>query len=141
MVKFGLDRVIEIKERLMDDRKTEMERVISEMERVGLEIVEVDRRIIEEYTKIGEGLLESNEFYVIKEHTIYLENVKQGLKRKNEELAKRKEKIRSEMLSLLKELKMLETLKKKALREKKRIENRKEQKRLDELALRIDENR
>ena len=46
--------------------------------------------------------------------------------------------LKAELLGRLKELKMLETLESKMLKGMKRAENRKDQKSLDQLALRLD---
>ena len=139
MSKFQLEKLIEVKERQLDDKKKEMQTVVAEMDKISNDINLMDENINSNYDKIGATTLNSNDFYVLKEHTVYLEKKKIQLIEKKESLTTLLDTLRSELFELAKEVKMLEILKSKALKIVKKSENRREQKKLDELALRISE--
>jgi flagellar export protein FliJ len=136
MIKFRLDRVKEVKEKLLDDKRMEMEGCLAEINKVTYDISMMDDKINVNYTNMSVTGLNGNDYYVLREHTIYLEGRKQALIGQRENLKAVADSLRSELVDLLKEVKMLEILKSNALRTIKKSENKREQKMLDELALR-----
>ena len=136
MSKFRLDRVKEIKEKLLDDKRIEMESCLAEINKITINIELVDDDINVNYNSISVTTLSGNDYYVLKEHIIYLESKKHQLTGQRENLTARADSLRAELLGMLKEVKMLEILKSKTLSSVKKWENRREQKMLDDLALR-----
>jgi flagellar export protein FliJ len=136
MSKFRLERVKEIKEKLLDDKKTEMENCIAGIHKITNNIKMIDDNVEANYNNIAVTTLSGSDYHLLKEHIIYLEGKKDELKAQREKQKAVAELLRSELVDLLKEVKMLEILKEKALRTIKKSENKREQKVLDELALR-----
>jgi flagellar export protein FliJ len=136
MPKLRIERIIEIKEKIMDDKKKEMEAVIAGINKITNDINDTDSDIELNYNKITGTLMNGNDIYVIKEYVIFLENKKLEMISNREKLRAEENALRTELLEMIKEIKMLETLKSKELKIIKKSENRKEQKMLDELASR-----
>jgi flagellar export protein FliJ len=136
MSKFRLDRVKEVKEKLLDDKRMEMENCLAEINSIANDIKMMDDNINVNYNNMSVTQLSGNDYYVLREHIIYLEGKKQALIGQREDLKTVADSLRSELVDLLKEVKMLEILKSKAMRTIKKSENKREQKMLDELALR-----
>ena len=141
MSKFRLDNVIEVKEKLLDDKRVEMENCLAEINNISNDINEISDTINVNYNKISVTTLSGSDFYVIKEYIIYLEDKNHKLIGQREDLKVIADSLTSELFELLKEIKMLEILKSKALRTIKKSENRREQKILDDLALRSNDRR
>jgi|GEM_PF-618789 len=141
MPKLRIERIIEVKEKIMDDRRKEMEAVVVEVERITNDISELDGNVDINYNKITATLMSSNDIYVLKEYIMYLENKKLEMIGQRENLKIRVNLFKAELLELIKEIKMLEILKSKELQSIKKSQNRREQKMLDELASRIDEKK
>ncbi len=85
--------------------------------------------------------LSGGDFSVLKDYLLFLENKKQYLFEEKANTQQRIDQLRVNLLELIKELKMLETLKLKAAKATKKSENRKIQKNLDAMALRLEERR
>ncbi|MCX5807212.1 MAG: flagellar FliJ family protein [Proteobacteria bacterium] len=136
MPKLRIERIIEIKEKMLDDKKKEMEAVIAGINKITNDINDTDSDIELNYNKITGTLMNGNDIYVIKEYVIFLENKKLEMINNREKLRAEENALRTELLEMIKEIKMLETLKSKELKIIKKSENRKEQKMLDELASR-----
>jgi flagellar export protein FliJ len=136
MPKLRIERIIEIKEKMLDDKKKEMEAVIAKINKITNDINDTDSNIELNYNKITGTLMNGNDIYVIKEYVIFLENKKLEMINNRKKLRADENALRTELLEMIKEIKMLETLKSKELRIIKKSENRKEQKMLDELASR-----
>jgi flagellar export protein FliJ len=139
MSKFRLDRVKEVKEKLLDDKRAEMESCLAEIDKISNNISMMDDNININYEHISVTTLSGNDYYVLKEHIIHLEGKKYELIGQRENLRAAADSLRSQLVELLKEIKMLEILKSKTLKTIKRSENKREQKILDELALRLND--
>ena len=139
MPKFRLDRVKEVKEKLLDDKRAEMENCLTEIDKITTDISMMDYNINVNYESITVTTLNGNDYYVLKEHIIHLEGKKCELIGQRQNLRSAADSLRSQLVELLKEIKMLEILKSKALRTIKKSENKREQKILDELALRLND--
>ncbi len=141
MPKLRIERIIEVKERIMDDKRKEMEAVIAEIEGIKNNIIEIDGNVDMNYNKLTATLLNSNDIYVLKEYIMHLENKKREMIDQRENLKIKVNIFKAELLEMIKEIRMLEILKSKELQSIKKSQNRREQKMLDELASRIDENK
>jgi flagellar export protein FliJ len=141
MTKFRLSRIIEVKEKLIEDKERELEETISAMNDIiqGIDVTEKD--IEKSYNKLTFPSLSGGDFSVLKDYLSYLENRKTCLLDEQANTQQRIDHLRAILVELLKELKMLETLQSKALKVLKKKENRKVQKNLDAMALRIEERR
>jgi flagellar export protein FliJ len=141
MPKLRVERIIEVKENIMDDKRKEMETFVAEIERLTNDISDIDCNIDINYNKLTATVLNSNDIYVLKEYIIYLENKKLEIIGQREKLRVKIDTVKAELFELIKEIKMLEILKSKELKIIKKSQNRREQKMLDELASRIDERK
>jgi flagellar export protein FliJ len=141
MTKFRLSRIIEVKEKLIEDKERELEETISAMNEIiqGIDVTEKD--IEKSYDKLTFPSLSGGDFSVLKDYLSYLENRKMCFFDEKANTQQRIDHLRANLVELLKELKMLETLQSKALKVLKKNENRKGQKNLDAMALRIEERR
>jgi flagellar export protein FliJ len=141
MTKFRLSRIIEVKEKLIEDKERELEEAISAMNDIIQGIDVTEKNIEKNYNKLTFPSLSGGDFSVLKDYLSYLENRKTCLLDEQANTQQRIDHLRANLVELLKELKMLETLQSKALKVLKKNENRKVQKNLDAMALRIEERR
>ena len=141
MPKLRIERIIEVKEKLLNDKKNEMESVTAEIERIIDGIHEADNNIEMNYSTITGTLMNGNDFFTIKEYITHIENKKYDMISQKENLTMRVNIIRKELVEMIKELKMLEILKSKELQNIKKSQKRRDQKMLDEMASRIEEGR
>ncbi len=141
MAKFRFHKLIEIKESILDDKKKDLKKTIDLYESISIEITDTEDSIRKNFNRISEPDIDSNDIFVLREHIIWLETKKQKLLEEREVILKKIEALRSELEEIWKEIKMLDTLKNKTLQAMRKAENKKEQKKLDELALRIGSDR
>lgn len=130
-------KLIEVKENLLSEKKKELQRAVDSFEMVSLEIATLEEDIRKNYAKLSLDTMDSNDMYVLREHTIWLEKKKSMLLNEKNRLEERIDHIRGELREILKDIKILETLKTKMLYNLKKITQKKEQKKIDELALRL----
>ena len=141
MTKFRLSRIIEVKEKLIEDKERELEETISAMNDIIQDIDITEKDIEKSYNKLTFPSLSGGDFSVLKDYLTYLENRMMCLLDEQANTQQRIDHLRANLVELLKEQKMLETLQSKALKVLKKNENRKIQKNLDAMALRIEERR
>lgn len=141
MTKFRLNRIIEVKEKFIEDKERELEGTLSTLNDIIMGIDTVEKDIEKSYNKMTIPSLSGCDFSVLKDYLSYLDNRRLCLLDEKSNVQKRIDQIRADLVELLKELKMLETLKSKAFKVMKKSENRKEQKNLDAMALRLGERR
>ena len=141
MLKDRLERIIEIKEKLMDDKEREIDEEKGKLDSVNRAIETVDADIEENYKRITGTSMKGNDFSVITDYIEYLENMKCSLVVERESAQEKITLLKEELIDLMKEIKMLNTLKEKILATLKKSYNRREQKLLDDIALRIEEKR
>jgi flagellar export protein FliJ len=133
-----LQRIIGLKERLMEENERVLDQHINQRDMIQNSIKLLDDEINVNYTAVCTRCLDGNEFALIKD---YLEHLGRS---KIEALVEKgliEEKIaatRAELLEMLKEIKMLDTLNEKTLFTAKRVQNKRDQKLLDEIALRLE---
>ncbi len=138
MLKDRLDRIIEIKEKIMDDKEREIEEEKSKLETVNRAIEAVDIDIEKNYERMTGKSMQGNDFSVITDYLEYLENMKCSLIGERETVQEKIAILKEELIELMKEMKMLGTLRDKILATLKKSLNRREQKLLDDIALRIE---
>jgi flagellar export protein FliJ len=141
MLKDRIERIIEIKEKLMDDKEREVDEEKGKLDSVNRTIEGVDIDIDKNYKRITETSMKGNDFSVITDYIEYLENMKCSLVVERESVQEKIVLLKEELIDLMKEIKMLNTLKEKILATLKKSHNRREQKLLDDIALRIEEKR
>jgi flagellar export protein FliJ len=141
MTKFRLHRIIEVKEKLVEEKEGELEAVLHVLNEIRVNIKTIERDIENTYREMTIPSLRGGDFSVLKDYTTYLNDKKLLLNEEKERTERRIRMLRANLVNLMKELKMLETLKSKSSKELKKSENRKEQKNLDGMALRLGERR
>jgi flagellar export protein FliJ len=139
MLKDRLERIIEIKEKLMDDKEREIDEEKGKLDSVCREIEGVDADIEKNYERMTGASMKGNDFSVITDYLEYLENMKCSFIGKRESIEEKITVLKEELVDLMKEMKMLGTLRDKILATLKKSLNRREQKLLDDIALRLEE--
>lgn len=138
MNKFRLHRIMEVKRKVLEDKEGELDGAAKELAALNLGIDALAADIEETYQGFIGSTLSGQDFSVIKDYLAHLERKRLNSMEEMAALQESMDLLKAELLGLLKELKMLETLESKMLKGMKRSENRKEQKSLDQLALRLD---
>ena len=123
----------------MDDKKNELEGAKTEMYEIDEAIKSIGDDINNNYENMAVNSMVGSDFSVLKDYLYSLEVKKAGLLEEREGIIDKIGKIKAELVELAKELKMFETLRSKAYQTEKKLLNRKEQKILDEIALRSKE--
>ncbi len=138
MNKFRLHRIMEVKRKVLEDKEGELDGAAKELAALNLGIDALAGDIEETYKGFIGATLSGQDFSVIKDYLAHLERKRLNSMEEMAALQESMDLLKAELLGLLKELKMLETLESKMLKGMKRAENRKDQKSLDQLALRLD---
>ena len=141
MDKKRIDKIIEIKESLKKDKEREIEEAKVKMGGIDSGIVAFDAAINENYDKLCGTSLSGNDFAVITEYIEYLDISKASLICEKATLQETLDELQQEFYEYARELKMLDKLRDKILKEVKKSENRREQKMLDEIAARSEDKR
>ncbi len=136
MSSFRHERLLEVKEILLDQKKRELEGAIVAVTAVVEQIAELQEEVIRTYAALTEGCITGRELSVLTGYLSYLDKRKDALDDEKRVREERVELLRQELLNLEIERKMFEKLKLKTLRTAKKTHNRKEQKFFDELAIR-----
>ncbi len=139
MLKGRLKRIIEIKEKVMEDKEREIEEAKAKLESVINKINAVDADIEANYEKLSTKMMPGNDFSVIRDYIEYLENTKYSLMTEAVSLDEKALILKQELIELLQKKKMLDKLQIKEMDSLKKSSNRREQKLLDDMALRIEE--
>ena len=141
MTKFRLSRIIDVKEKLIEDKERELEEAINTIDDITLALDATEKDVEKTYNELAIPSLSGGDFSVLKDYLSYLNDRKQSLIDEKDLTQQRIEQLRINLINLMKELKMLEILRSKAAKVVKRTENRRIQKNLDSMALRIGERR
>ncbi len=141
MLKERIDRIIEIKEKMMDNKEREIEAEKNKLDSMIKLIADIELEIDNNYNKITSTSLSGNDFSVVTDYVEFLEKKKYALIVDKESLEEKLVLLKAELLDLLKETRILGTLKEKIVASLKKSFNRREQKLLDEIALRTEEQR
>ncbi|HNY69602.1 MAG TPA: flagellar export protein FliJ [Syntrophorhabdus sp.] len=141
MTKFRLSRIIDVKEKLIEDKERELEEAINTIDDITMALDATEKDVEKTYNELAIPSLSGGDFSVLKDYLSYLNDRKQRLIDEKDLTQQRIEQLRINLINLMKELKMLEILRSKAAKVVKRTENRRIQKNLDSMALRIGERR
>jgi len=141
MTKFRLSRIIDVKEKLIEDKERELEEAINTIDDITLALDATEKDVEKSYNELAIPSLSGGDFSVLKDYLSYLNDRKHRLIDEKDLTQQRIEQLRINLINLMKELKMLEILRSKAAKVVKRTENRRIQKNLDSMALRIGERR
>jgi flagellar export protein FliJ len=133
---FRLERIIEIKEKLKEEKQREIDDAITAMNMIAHNIQSLEATIEQNYETLTSKCLTGNEFTVLKDYLVYLDLKRMELIISRQKATERVNHLRLEYTELAKEIKMLETLRSKAVKDLKKHENRKERKIFDDIALR-----
>ncbi len=139
MAKFRLERIIEIKNKLLDDKKNDLEAMKGELTSVENSIDALNSEINDNYEGMSGRSMGGSDFSVWKDYIYSLGAKKDDLMEEKNKIIDRIDHMKAELYEMAKELKMFEKLKSKAFQVEKKHLDRKEQKILDEIALRIEE--
>ncbi len=132
-----LQRILELKERVMEEKERVLDRHTRELDIIKSTIANLDHAINSNYNELCTRPLDGKEFSVIKDYLEYLGRTRSSALVQMGRVEARIATIRQELFDLLKEMKMLDALKERTLMAARKVENRKQQKHLDEIALRI----
>jgi hypothetical protein len=126
MLKDRLDRIIEIKVKIMDGKEREIEEEKSKLDSVNRAIEAVDIDIEKNYERMTGKSMQGNDFSVITDYLEYLENMKCSLIGERETVEEKIAIFKEELIELMKEMKMLGTLRDKIIATLKKSFNRRE---------------
>jgi flagellar export protein FliJ len=138
MSDYRYGRLMEVKERLLEQKQTELDGAVTALGAVIEQIEAVGHETGRTYDEMTARCLTGKELSVLVDYMAYLDMRKADLYNEKTRIRSRLEGIRKELCDLEVELKMLEKLKSKALQIIKKTRKKKEQKLMDELALRIE---
>jgi flagellar export protein FliJ len=138
MSDFRYARLMEVKEKFLEQKQRELDVAIMALHAVMEEIDGVQRETARTCTDMAVRCFTGKELSVLVGYLAYLDARKAGLYEKRTEKEECINTIRTALWGLEIELKMLEKLKSKTLRMIKKAQNKKEQKLMDELALRVE---
>ena len=141
MSSFRFGRILEVKEKLMERKQGQLEEALLIITVISNDINMIDSDIYNKYALLTLTPMNGNDFSVLTDYIEYLDSRKNELLLQREKAARAGDAIRAELYDLARDVRMLENLKEKAARIVKRAENRKEQKSLDQIALRIEERK
>jgi flagellar export protein FliJ len=136
MVKLRVDRIIEIKERMKEEKERALESARLLLIDIGKKITEIDSHIDERYSDLSARSFDGADFAVLRDYLVYLDITKAALLDRREKTRAVVEALRLEYIESAKEIRMLEKLKSRAIKEIRKVASRKDQKFLDDMALR-----
>jgi flagellar export protein FliJ len=140
MSDFRYDRLMEVKEKLLEQKQGNLEAALIAVQETLTKISEVENRISDTYHEMTTRCLYGKEMSTMIDHIAFLDSTKIQLIEEKNEKQGFVELVRKELWELEVDLKMLEKLKSKILNTIKKTRSKKEQKLMDELALRTAEH-
>ena len=133
-----LRRIIELRERLMEEKERVLDQHCRQKDIIQSNIESLDNDIETHYSELCSRCLDGNEFSLLKNYLEYLGHTKAEALAQKELIEKAIAQIRAELVDMLKEIKTLDTLKERALFTARRTQNKRHQKLLDAIALRLE---
>jgi flagellar export protein FliJ len=133
-----LQRIIELKERLMEEKELVLDQHNTKRDIILSNIELLDTEIDVNYSEICTRCLDGNEFSLLKDYLEHLGRLKTEALTQKDLIQKKIVEIRAELVEMLRKIKVLDTLKERTLSMAKRAQNKKHQKLLDEIALRLE---
>lgn len=131
-----IDRIIGIKEKVMEDKQREIEGTVAAIENTNNAVSDNEADARNTYLEMTSATMRGNDFSVVRDYLAYLDVRKAELLKEKEEWLSILADQRAALVELAKEVKTLEALRSKMMQAIKIAQNRKEQKMLDEIALR-----
>lgn len=141
MSSFRFGRILEVKEKLMERKQGQLEEALLILTVITNDINMIESKIYKKYALLTLTPMNGNDFSVLTDYIEYLDSRKNELLLQREKAARAVDALRAELYDLARDVRMLQKLKEKEARIVKRAENRKEQKSLDQIALRIEERK
>lgn len=138
---FRFEKIKEVKERLFEEKERQIKVLFTNIEGIKSVVTITERMISGNYNRLSEKVIEGSDFNTIKEYIAALEKRKDSLLKELTFLVKRADILRNELIEMSKGIKMLETIEEKDLKTFQKIENKRLQKAIDEIALRMDRDR
>jgi flagellar export protein FliJ len=138
---FRFGRILEVKEKLMERKQGQLEEALLILNVITNDINMIESNIYKKYALLTLTPMNGNDFSVLTDYIEYLDSRKNELLLQREKAARAVDALRAELYDLARDVRMLQKLKEKEARIVKRAENRKEQKSLDQIALRIEERK
>lgn len=138
MLKNKIDKIIGLKETMIRGKEREIEDATLEVKRIVLNIHMTEETIHKSHNSLGAAPMTGSDFSVLKNYLDYLEKRKDALIGERKDKERKIESLRSQLFELAKEKKMFEKLKSRMAAGIKKSFNRRQQKLLDDIALRID---
>ena len=138
MFNFRFSRLMEIKEKLREHKQGELESAIAASETLMHRIRAMEEEIVNRYNGMVSRCITGEQFSLLIGHLTHLDGKKAAMSEEKEKTDKRINALRKELLGLTMEVKMFEKLKVKALQAARIASARKEQKMMDDLALRAE---
>lgn len=135
---FRFEKIKEVKERLLEEKERQIKDLLTNIEEIKSVVTITERMIHGNYNRLSEKVIEGSDFNTIKEYIRVLEERRDSLLKDLSSLVKRADILRNELVEMLKGIKMLETMKERELKAFQRIKDKRLQKAIDEIALRMD---
>jgi flagellar export protein FliJ len=132
-----INKIIEIKENIKKDKEREIEATNLKMASISCEIKAIEGTISENYTRLYSTVLSGNDFAVLTDYLDCLDTSRSVLVCEKSALQENIDVLYQELYEYARELKMLCKLRDRVMTEFKKGETRREQKMLDEMALRL----
>jgi flagellar export protein FliJ len=133
-----LRRIIELKARLMEEKERVLDQYNKDRDIICSNIDKLDADIDMNYNEVSTRCLSGNEFLVLRDYLEHLSRMRKDASAQKELVESKIAAVRKELYEMLKEIKMLDGLKERTLSAARKAENRKHQKLLDEIALRLE---
>ncbi len=133
-----LQRIIGLKEQLMEEKKRVLDDHSRELEVILRNINALSDEIHTNYQEFYTIYMDGKQFSVLKDYLEHLRRLKTHAQEQRERVEGAIAIIKAELYEMYKEIKVLETLREQTRSAAKRVQNKKQQKLLDEIALRLE---
>ncbi|MGD0229878.1 MAG: flagellar export protein FliJ [Syntrophorhabdales bacterium] len=138
MYKFRFSRLMEVKEKLLEHKQRELETALAAVADLVSRARAIEGQIAEQYNDMVARCITGKEFSLLVGYLTYLDGKKATIEGLKDKADARVNLLRAKLSGLAIEVKMLEKLRSKDLREARKADSRREQKMMDDLALRIE---
>ncbi|MGA3173653.1 MAG: hypothetical protein ABSE25_04410 [Syntrophorhabdales bacterium] len=135
--RFRFDRLIEVKEKLMEHKQHELEDVVREANALAEEARAIEKKISVHYDDMAARCITGEEFSLLIGSLAYLNAKKAAVMEEKQSKDLRIDALRAELIALVLELKVLERLRVNALKAAMKVAARKEQKLMDDIGIRL----
>ena len=138
MSSFRYSRLVEVKGILLEQKQQALEATLNAIEGMTAELREVESEIGTTYDQIGARCLYGKELSTMIDHVAFLDRKKKLLSNDRAKAKSQAETLRKDLVDLEIDLKMFEKLETKLIKTANKAQSKKDQKLMDELALRIE---